>query len=108
VLNRVRTGDVVVVGDRNDIQLELVDAGCSVLVVSDGMPVGSDVIEAAEKKGTLVLSSPHHAFATVQLMTMSEPVEGIMNTTGPTVGLYTPIADLRNICWWNRNIARRS
>ncbi len=97
VLNRVRTGDIVVVGDQNDIQLELVDAGCSVLVVSDGMPVGSDVISAAEKKGTLVLSSPHHAFATVQLMTMSEPVEAILNVNSPTVGLFTPIADLRNM-----------
>jgi manganese-dependent inorganic pyrophosphatase len=95
MLNRIRPGDVVILGDQNDLQLELVDAGCSALIVSDGMPVGSDVISAAEKKGTLVLSSPHHAFATVQLMTMSEPIEAIMNTTGPTVGLYTPIADLR-------------
>jgi manganese-dependent inorganic pyrophosphatase len=59
------------------------------------MPVGNDIIAEAEERGTLLISSPHHAFATVQLMTMSEPVGAIMCTSHPTVGLYTPISELR-------------
>jgi manganese-dependent inorganic pyrophosphatase len=95
ILNKAGTGDIVIVGDQQDIQMELLQAGCGVIIVSDGMPVGSAVIAAAEERGTLLISSPHQAFATVQLMTMSEPVSSIMCSENPTVGLYTPISELR-------------
>jgi len=96
MLNRVRPGDVVVTGDQNDIQLELIRMGCSAVVVTDKAPVAQEVIAAANEKGVLLLSSPHPAFATVQLMTMSEPVSSIMTASCPTVGLYTPMAEVRS------------
>jgi manganese-dependent inorganic pyrophosphatase len=96
LLNRVRPGDVVVVGDQNDVQLELIRMGCSALIVTDNAPIAKEVIEAAQEKGTLLISSPKPAFATVQLMTMSEPVSSIMTTSCPTVGLYTPMSEVRN------------
>jgi manganese-dependent inorganic pyrophosphatase len=96
MLNRVRPGDVVIVGDQNDAQLELVRMGCSAIIVTDNAPVANEVIAAASEKGSLLLSSRHPAFATVQLMTMSEPVSSIMTTTCPTVGLYTPISEVRS------------
>jgi manganese-dependent inorganic pyrophosphatase len=95
LLNRVSPGDIVVIGDQHDMQLDLLHSGCSVLIVTDGIPVGSDVAAAAQERGALVISSPHNAFATVQIMTMSEPVESIMCGTASTVGLYTPITELR-------------
>jgi manganese-dependent inorganic pyrophosphatase len=96
MLNRVRPGDVVVVGDQNDVQLELIRMGCSTVIVTDNAPIGAEVIAAARDKGVLLVSSRHPAFATVQLMTMSEPVSSIMTTSCPTVGLYTPISDVRS------------
>lgn len=95
IINRINPGDVVIMGDQQDIQLELIHAGSSCLIITDGMPIGSDVMSAAEAHGTLLISSPHHAFATVQLMTMSEPVASIMCTNSTAVGLYTPIQELR-------------
>lgn len=95
MLNRVQAGDVVIIGDQHDIQLEMVRAGCSAVIVTDGMPVNADVVSAAEKLGVCLISSPHHAFATVQLMTMSEPVASIMCKSTAEVGLYTPISELR-------------
>ena len=95
ILNRARPGDIVVIGDQHDIQLDLIRSGCSVLIVTDGMPVDADVVQAAEKQGTLLISSPHHAFASMQLMTMSEPVSSIMSRKHPTVGLYTSLSELR-------------
>lgn len=95
LLNKVRAGDVVVIGDQQDIHLEIIRAGCSAVIITDGMPVGNDIISLAEEWGTLLISSPHHAFATVQLMTLSEPVAAIMSTSNPGVGLYTPISELR-------------
>ncbi|MBI5638950.1 MAG: putative manganese-dependent inorganic diphosphatase [Nitrospirae bacterium] len=95
ILNRVNPGDVVIIGDQYDIQMDLIRSGCSALIVSDGMPLGADVISAAEQQGTLLISSPHHAFATIQLMTMSEPVASIMSSSTSSVGLYTPVNELR-------------
>lgn len=95
ILNKVRPGDIVVAGDQQDIQAEIIHAGCSALIVVDNMPVGADIISEAEKQGALILASPHHAFATVHLMTMSVPVESIMCADTPTVSLYTPIPSLR-------------
>ena len=96
LLNRVRPGDVVVVGDQNDVQLELIRTGCSAVIVTDNAPLSKEVITAAGEKGVLLLSSAHPAFATVQLMTMSEPVSSIMSGERQTVGLYTPISEVRS------------
>ncbi|MDA8422821.1 MAG: putative manganese-dependent inorganic diphosphatase [Nitrospiraceae bacterium] len=95
MLNRVRPGDVVVVGDQNEIQLELIRMGCGAVIVTDNAQITNEVIAAAKEKNVLLISSPKPAFATVQLMTMSEPVSSIMTTTCPAVGLYTPMAEVR-------------
>jgi manganese-dependent inorganic pyrophosphatase len=95
ILNRIRPGDVVVVGDQNDVQLELIRMGCGAIIVTDNAQIANEVIAAAKMKEVMIISSPKPAFATVQLMTMSEPVSSIMTTTNPTVGLYTPIIELR-------------
>lgn len=95
MLNRVRPGDVVVAGDQNEIQLELIRMGCGAVIVTDNAQITNEVIAAAKEKNVLLISSPKPAFATVQLMTMSEPVSSIMTTTCPTVGLYTPMAEVR-------------
>ena len=56
MLNRVRSGDVVIVGDQNDIQLELIRMGCSAIVVTDNAPIANEVIAAAGEKGVLLVS----------------------------------------------------
>lgn len=95
LLHRVHPGDVVVVGDQNDVQLELIRMGCSAVILADGATCAAEVVAAAGDQGVLLLSSPHPAFATVQLMTMAEPVSSIMTTTCPAAGLYTPMAEVR-------------
>ncbi len=95
LLNRVKPGDIVIIGDQYDIQLDLIRQGCSAVIITDGMPIGQDVVAAAQSAGTVLISSPHPAFATVQLMTMSEPVLAIMSRSVSTVGLYAPISELR-------------
>ncbi len=58
LLNRVRPGDVVVVGDQNDVQLELIRMGCSAVIVTDNAQISNEVIAAAGEKNVLLLSSP--------------------------------------------------
>jgi manganese-dependent inorganic pyrophosphatase len=96
LMNRVKSGDVVLVGDQNDVQLDLIRIGCGAVIVVDDAPISNEVAAAAAEKGVLLLSSRHPAFATVQLMTMSEPASSIMTTACPSVGLYTPISEVRS------------
>ncbi len=95
ILNKVRTGDIVIIGDQHDILLDLVRMGCSAVIVTDGLPIAQEVAASANASGTVLISSPHPAFATVQLMTMSEPVVAIMTRNVSKVGPYTPISELR-------------
>jgi len=95
LLQQVRPGDVVIVTDQNELQLALIRAGSSALIVADNAPVSAEVVSAAGEEGTLLISSPRRVFATVQLMTMSEPVSSIMTSDPPTVGLYTPLSEVR-------------
>lgn len=96
IINMVRPGDTVVVGDQHDVQMDLIRAGCACVIVVDNAPIAQEVVSAAMEKRVLLISSPHHAFATVQLITMSEPVSAIMSPTTSNVGLYTPIVVVRS------------
>ncbi|MHB8858891.1 MAG: putative manganese-dependent inorganic diphosphatase [Thermoleophilia bacterium] len=95
LLGTMHEGDIIIAGDRQEVQLDCIHAGCSALIVTDASPVSPEVVRVAEEKEVLVVSSPHPAFATVQLLLMSEPVSSIMAPKPATVGLFTPIAELR-------------
>ncbi len=95
ILNKIDKGDIIITGDQHDIQIELIHAGCSAIITTNGLEPSVDVINLAKEKGTLVLVSPYNTFATMHLMTMSVPVSSIMCKRIPTVGLYTPISVLR-------------
>lgn len=95
LLNLVAEGDIVVVGDQQDVQLDCIQAGCAALIITDGAEMTAEVIREAEENKVLTISSPHPAYDTVQLLLLSEPVSSIMEPSPATVGLFTPIAELR-------------
>lgn len=95
LLSVMAPGDIIVMGDQQDIQLDSIRAGCAALIITDNAPVAADIVREAEEQGTLLISSPHPAFATVQLLLMSEPVSSFMAPKPATLGLFTPIAELR-------------
>jgi len=97
LLNLMATGDIIVVGDQQDVQLDCIRAGCSAIIVTDGSQVGADVVREAEERKVLTISSPHAAFATVQLLLMSEPISSIMAPKPATAGLFSSIAELRRL-----------
>lgn len=96
LLNMIDKGDIIITGDQHDLQIEMIHSGCSAIIVTNGMEPSIDVIDLAQKEGTLLIVSPYNTFATIHLMTMSVPVSSIMSKKTPTVGLYTPISELKN------------
>jgi manganese-dependent inorganic pyrophosphatase len=95
VLNQVQPGDVVILGDQFDLQVDLIEAGCSALIITDGTMACKSAISLAEERGTLLISSSHPAFTTAKLLSLSAPLATIMRRDVLTVGLTTPISVVR-------------
>jgi manganese-dependent inorganic pyrophosphatase len=81
----IRSGDLVVVGDRPDAQRRAVELGAEVLVVSNGVRPGSDVLEIAEKSGTTVVLSPLDSYVTSRMIQLSVPCWEVMSENPLTV-----------------------
>ncbi len=95
ILNRIRAGDVVILGDRTDVQIGLINTGCSALIITGNSTISQEVISLATEKGTAIVSSPHHTFATARLFDLSTPLHSIMSKDVPVAGLYTRISEIK-------------
>lgn len=94
ILNKIQAGDVVILGDRSDVQLDLINGGCSALIITGDSPISPEVTRAAAKRGTVLISSPHDTFTTARLLELSTPLYSIMSPNVPVAELYTPISEL--------------
>ncbi len=56
---------VLIVGDREEIQLEAIEHGVGAIIVTGGLPISAEVRAAAERRGVVVISSPTDTAATV-------------------------------------------
>ena len=95
ILNRIRAGDVVILGDRTDVQIGLINTGCSALIITGNSTVSQEVISLATEKGTAIVSSPYDTFATAKLFALSTPLHSIMSKDIPAAGLYTRISEIK-------------
>jgi len=95
ILNKIQPGDVVILGDRSDIQIDLINSGCSALIITGDSPVSPEVERVATRKGAVIISSPHDTFTTARLLDLSTPLYSIMSQNVPVAGLYTRISELR-------------
>ncbi|MBW1740064.1 MAG: putative manganese-dependent inorganic diphosphatase [Deltaproteobacteria bacterium] len=94
-INRAKRGDIAILGDRNDVQMDLIKAGCSALIITGDHPVSKEVLQLARKKRVLVISSPHRTFATARLINLCMPVSQLMSKTVPTVELTSTINEVK-------------
>jgi len=58
---------VVILGDREEIQMEAIRAGAAALVVTGDIPLSAEVLEAAKKHATTIATSPYDTATTVLL-----------------------------------------
>ena len=95
ILNKIQAGDIFILGDRSDIQIDLINAGCSALIITGDSAISHEVNRLATKKGTLIISSPHDTFTTARLLDLSTPLYSIMSGDVPVAGLYTRISEIK-------------
>ena len=71
---------MVILGDREEDQLETVKQEASCIIIGLNMPVSEKVLKLAKEKGTVVISSPLDTFTIARLINQSIPISYVMKT----------------------------
>ncbi len=76
----VEEGDVVLVGDRPDVQEALIDIKISLMITTGSHVLSDELLERAKKNGVTVISTPYDSFTASRLLLQSIPVSYVMAT----------------------------
>jgi manganese-dependent inorganic pyrophosphatase len=91
---RMAEGDVVVVGDRPDVQRRAVDHRAGMLVTSNGTRPPDDVLELARESGVAVVASTLDSYVSARMITLAAPCHALMDPEPLTVRRDDLIADI--------------
>jgi manganese-dependent inorganic pyrophosphatase len=78
VVRRVGPNDIVITGDRDDVQKSVIEKGIGCLIVTGGYIPASDTIKSADSSGCMIMSVPYDSFTTSRLINQSIPVSYVM------------------------------
>ncbi len=74
----VEKGDIVIIGNRKDSQMEAISIGVSCLILTCGGQIDQEVLDYAQEAGCIVLETYYDTFTTARLINQSIPVSYIM------------------------------
>ena len=90
----VDSDDLVMIGDREELQMLSIASNCSCMIVTNGYEVGPEVIEAAREREVVVISTPYDTFTAARLINQSIPIKHFM-TKKNMVDLDDYVDDVR-------------
>ena len=90
----VRPGDVVVVGDRVDVQRKAIELGAALLVLSNGSCPPDDVLELAQSRGCAAVISPLDSYVSGRMITLAAPCSTFMEKDPVTVTVQDLATDV--------------
>ena len=91
---QIKSGDIVIIGDRPEGQRRAIELGAGVLVVSNGARPEDGVLRLAEEKGTTVVLSPLDSYVTSRMIQLSVPCWEVMSEDPLTVDLEALVTDI--------------
>ena len=81
----IEQDDLVILGNRYEVQLCAIELQASCIVVCQGAQVARTIKKLAEERGVVVITTPHDTFTVARLINQSIPVKHFMNQEGLTV-----------------------
>jgi manganese-dependent inorganic pyrophosphatase len=78
-------GDVVILGNREDAQLRMIERGVALIVVSNGLAPSDEVLLRAREAGTAVVVSALDSYVCGRMTTLAAPCSALMDTDPVTV-----------------------
>lgn len=92
----IKSGDIVLVGDRTDGGLiDCLNQKIACLVVTSAGRVPSEVIELAEQRNILVVSTPHDTYTCARLVNQCVPVSTIMKKDPTSFKATDMLSDIK-------------
>jgi manganese-dependent inorganic pyrophosphatase len=88
--------NIVIVGDRVDVQLHALESRASLLIITGGLRPPKEVVDRAKSLGIPILISPYDTYTTAKLVDLSRPVEVFMDRA-EVVSENTLIQDVINL-----------
>ena len=83
--SRISDGDVVIVGNRTDAQLQSIELGAAMLVASNGIEPAKSVLDAAREHGCSVVVSPLDSYVSSRMITLAAPCRALADREPLTV-----------------------
>ncbi|MCD8379886.1 MAG: putative manganese-dependent inorganic diphosphatase, partial [Lachnospiraceae bacterium] len=80
ISERTRSGDLVVLADREEAQLAAIKAGAGCLVISCDSEVQPDLIEQAKQSGCVVITTPMDTYTIARIINLATPARFLMRT----------------------------
>jgi manganese-dependent inorganic pyrophosphatase len=74
----IEDDDLVILGDREEVQLQAVRCNASCIVIGGGLEVSSEVLDLARKQDCVIIVSPYDTFSVARLINQSMPIKQYM------------------------------
>jgi manganese-dependent inorganic pyrophosphatase len=91
---RVDAGDVVVVGDRPDVQRRALERGAGLLITSNSTEPPNEVLEIARARDACVASSSLDSYVSARMVTLAAPCHALMDAKPLTVRVDHLVSDI--------------
>ncbi len=76
----ISEGDIVVVGNRPDALLRVIELGAALVVLSNGAEVTQEALEAAASRATALVVSPLDSYVCGRMVTLAAPCSALMES----------------------------
>ncbi len=93
VVEYIEENDIVICGDRKDVQEFAVNSGISLMIVTGNAKVDEDIINHAKEKDITIISTPYDTFTTSRLISQSVPIKHVMTTDNLVVFFLDDLVD---------------
>ncbi len=90
----VGAGDIVVVGNRPDVQRRAVELDAALLVTSNGSRPADDVLQLAREHDVTVIVSPLDSYVSARMIQLSVPCGTVMSSDPLTVAAEDVLSDV--------------
>jgi manganese-dependent inorganic pyrophosphatase len=81
----ISAGDVVVVGNRPESQLRVIELGAALVVLSNSAPPSPAALAAARERGTAIIVTPLDSYVSGRMITLAAPCSALMEKDPLTV-----------------------
>jgi manganese-dependent inorganic pyrophosphatase len=90
----ISSGDVVVVGNRPEAQLRVIELGAALVVLSNGSAPSQPALAAARQRGTALVVSPLDSYVCGRMITLAAPCRALMESDPLTVNTDFLVDDM--------------